>query len=234
MPLLQITAFLEAVKQFMARSPIASSMNAAEWEALNAQIRQHAFWSARQNDQAVVNRMQQLIGEAMSVEEHPDKATMDRSKFVTGMRDFLGAGEGDSEQLTDITSRKRLELIYNFNTTQANEFGRAIVGNTPAILKAFPCQELIRVQPRRIARPWTSIWQEKGGRLFGGRMIALKGDPIWVNISRFGTPYPPFDYSSGMGVRDVGRSEAVRLGVIKEETQVKRPKLNFAIEEDGQ
>lgn len=47
-------------------------------------------------------------------------------------------------------------------------------------------------------------------------MIALKTDPIWVKISRFGQPYPPYDYGSGMGVVDVSRAEAERLGLISE------------------
>ena len=46
-------------------------------------------------------------------------------------------------------------------------------------------------------------------------MIALKTDPIWTKISRFGHPWPPFDFNSGMGVRDVSRADAIRLGVIQ-------------------
>ena len=45
-------------------------------------------------------------------------------------------------------------------------------------------------------------------------MIARKDDPIWTQISRFGTPYPPFDFNSGMETRGIGRREAVALGVI--------------------
>ena len=45
-------------------------------------------------------------------------------------------------------------------------------------------------------------------------MVALLGDPVWTRISRFGLPYPPFDYGSGMAVRPVSRRECVRLGLI--------------------
>ena len=48
-------------------------------------------------------------------------------------------------------------------------------------------------------------------------MIALKGDPIWAAISRFGTPWPPFDFGSGMGVEDIDWEEAVELGVLKKD-----------------
>jgi hypothetical protein len=45
-------------------------------------------------------------------------------------------------------------------------------------------------------------------------MVALKGDPVWTAISRFGTPWPPFDFNSGMGVEDIDAEEAAELGVL--------------------
>jgi hypothetical protein len=51
-------------------------------------------------------------------------------------------------------------------------------------------------------------------------MIARKNDPIWEKISRFGEPYPPFDYNSGMWTRDISRAEAMELGVIDRDTLI--------------
>jgi hypothetical protein len=48
-------------------------------------------------------------------------------------------------------------------------------------------------------------------------MIALKTDPIWTDISAFDLPYAPFDYNSGMDLRDIDRDEAVDLGLIDED-----------------
>ena len=63
--------------------------------------------------------------------------------------------------------------------------------------------------------PWEKRWLDAGGSLFGSRrMIAPKTDRIWTDISAFGHPWPPFDFNSGMGLRDVGRREAIRSGVI--------------------
>jgi hypothetical protein len=44
-------------------------------------------------------------------------------------------------------------------------------------------------------------------------MIALKTDPIWVRISRFGRPFPPFDFNSGMGLRNIGREGSDEPGL---------------------
>ena len=54
-------------------------------------------------------------------------------------------------------------------------------------------------------------------------MIALINDPIWEAISRFGLPYPPFDFNSGMGVAGVSRSDAIKLGVISPNAAPQRP-----------
>ena len=78
-------------------------------------------------------------------------------------------------------------------------------------------QELVRVEARDEERDWAGIWHAHGGAFYDGRMVALKGDPVWVAISRFGLPYPPFDYNSGMGVEDVAHDEAVALGLIAED-----------------
>ena len=57
-------------------------------------------------------------------------------------------------------------------------------------------------------------WAAAGGTFFGGRMIALKTDPIWREINRFGVDYPPFDFNSGMDVVDVDRDEAEAIGLL--------------------
>ena len=38
---------------------------------------------------------------------------------------------------------------------------------------------------------------------------ALAASDIWIRLSRFGTPYPPFDYLSGMNIAPVGAEEAL-------------------------
>ena len=50
-------------------------------------------------------------------------------------------------------------------------------------------------------------------------MVALKDDPVWTAISRFGHPYPPFDFGSGMGVEDVSFEDALALGLVKDDYQ---------------
>ena len=61
------------------------------------------------------------------------------------------------------------------------------------------------------------------GQIHGGRMIALKDDPVWLKISDFGHPHPPFAFGSGMDMVDISRVEAVELGLTGWRNEVKVP-----------
>jgi hypothetical protein len=46
-------------------------------------------------------------------------------------------------------------------------------------------------------------------------------------LSRFGKPWPPFDFGSGMGTEDLGRDEAEELGLIAIEEPPPSPELEY-------
>ena len=108
-----------------------------------------------------------------------------------------------------------------------------------AILDHWPAQELYRVSPRPSHRQWNGLdreniidgeppqgrWVEAGGQLYDGRMIALKDSSVWTKISRFGKPYSPFDFNSGMSTKGVTRAEAKKFGLIDRDRQIYLPKL---------
>ncbi|MHB9008159.1 MAG: hypothetical protein ACYDC1_14630, partial [Limisphaerales bacterium] len=124
----------------------------------------------------------------------------------------------------DINARWRLELIYDFQTTDAMEFGRWKMGQDPEVLGAFPAQEFLRIEARRVRREdWPARWvlaaQRSGDQAAlavqrsTGRMVALKGSGIWRALSIFGRPWPPFDWGSGMGLEEINRERAEALGL---------------------
>jgi hypothetical protein len=89
----------------------------------------------------------------------------------------------------------------------------------PDVLDAYPAYRLVRVESRRVPRDWYERWGAAGastGWAGASRstMVALKTSPIWAALSRFGRPWPPFDYGSGMGLEDVDREEAEGLGLL--------------------
>ena len=74
--------------------------------------------------------------------------------------------------------------------------------------------------PQRLLHDPRPRWVIAGGHLVAGRMIALKGDPIWGELGSadnfddaLNVDHPPFAYNSGMGWREISKSECARLNV---------------------
>lgn len=211
----------KAVSRFESRRAKPSAMSSSEWERIASAVREKCFFSARVNNAEVLGKMRDLLGQAIdSNRRDSSKAMLSQDKFISEMKDFLrgnGYAMGGSK-LTDITSRRRLGLIYQMNVDEAREYGRYVRGQDTDLLYEFPAQEFLRIEDRRVPRTnWQARWRAAGGKIYGGRMIALKSSEVWTNLSRFGRPYPPFDYGSGMGVEDIDRDEAIKLGLIPDD-----------------
>lgn len=225
----------KAVSRFEGRRAAPSTRTSAEWERVAPALREKCFFSARVNDAEVLGKMRELIGKAVdSSKRNPNEALVSQDKFISEMKSFLrsrGYTMGGSK-LTDITSRRRLGLIYDMNVQEAREYARYVRGQDADALDMYPAQEFVRVESRRVPRTdWPTRWRAAGGKIRGGRMVALKSDSVWTNLSRFGRPYPPFDYGSGMGVEDIDREEAIELGLLPaDEPSDEIPDFDIALE----
>ena len=194
-------------------------MNSAEWMKIKTGIRDRAFFSSRVESMRFLQTCRDKIAEMLDNAKSENGAITSRAQVVSAIMQEArrsGIAEG-TERITDPGSMARANVIIDTNAGMAAGYASAIEANSYGARLAFPAQELVRIEEREVPRDWRRIWTQHGGRLFGGRMIALKEDPIWAAISRFGTPYPPFDFNSGMGVDDVSYDEAVELGVIPSE-----------------
>lgn len=193
------------------------TMNSAAWSELSAALRDRAFFSSRVESVRFLETCRTRIAEMLANKTNADGAITSRAQVVSDIMRAAresGIAQG-TERLTDPGSLSRANVIIDTNAGMAAGYATAIQSNSYGARLAFPAQELVRIEERQVPRSWQNIWRSHGGKIYpGGRMIALKEDPIWSAISRFGTPYPPFDFNSGMGVDDVSYDEAVELGVI--------------------
>ncbi len=194
-------------------------IDTARWATIPAALRDRAFFSSRVESVRFLATCRDRIAELLAAAPNKDGAVTSRAQVVSDIMQaavnaHIATGEGG---LTDPSSPRRATTIIDTNAGLAAAYCRAEVSNSYGARLAFPAQELVRIEQRVNKRDWRLIWRKHGGKLFNNRMIALKGDPIWVKISRFGVPYPPFDFGSGMGVEDVSREDAIALGVIKED-----------------
>lgn len=223
------------------RTPLGSTLNSAEWATVPPEIRMRALFSAKVEEERYLVSMQDKLEQRVRLARE-NGTGMDRSRFIAEMQDDLAqfGYEPDPRKrgsIEDISSAGRLSLIWDMNLAQAEGYAAWKMGMDPDMLDAAPAQELIRLANRVDKRPWPAIWRQHGGKFYGepsadypsapGRMIALKTDPIWSAISEFGSPWPPYRWGSGMGLRNVRRREAEKLGVLAEGATVKPLDIPF-------
>ena len=231
--------FLEAVVKHLARVATPSPRTAEQWSSIPVGIRERAMFSARVTNtrhlQLIKDSVEQII--APRTEKREDGTLVTKGMDIATARleiknllKELNYDPGDKEgTIQDLSSDQRINLQLEQNARSAQGFGQHVQGTAEGVIDAFPAQELYRQEDRNEPRNWEQRWQDAGGQIFGGRMIALKADPIWVAISAFGVAWPPYDYGSGMWVRDVDREEAVALGLMSEDEQVQAPAADFGL-----
>lgn len=201
-----------------------SPMRSAQWQRMAVEFRERAQFSAGVESarllQSIQDKLLQIVGLQREKLADGKTATISRSDFISDLRkvalsEGLQPQDGRYGGIQDPSSLGRLALIHDMQLEQAQGYATFVSDMAEGALDAFPAYELVRLEERRAPRNWPARWREAGGAFYGGRMIALKTDGIWRRISRFGVPWPPFDFGSGMGLEDVDRRTCERLGVIR-------------------
>lgn len=222
-PLAEVSAGLSR------KTPIGAALDTAQWQTeVPAVLRDEAFFSATVESVRALTEAQDGLQQVLDlVRGSKGEIAMDRGRWIETMQqtaDRLGLRNADPDKrggLQDFGSERRLALIYNQQISSAQNRAYYLSGQDPDILAAWPAQELVRIRASTVPRKWAERWTAAGGKLYSGRMIALKTDPIWREISRFRKPYPPFDFNSGMGLDEIDREEAEALGLIAPGEEIK-------------
>lgn len=126
----------------------------------------------------------------------------------------------------------------------ALEFKRLFDRDVPRGFKRGPKGGLIVVPDDDWPTRWAAAgdaagdddWLDWEGDAQTGRGVALKSSGIWQALGdgagdyddTLGNPFPPFAFNSGFMTFDLGRSEAVKLGLIGAEEAAKPAKIDFS------
>jgi hypothetical protein len=210
--------FEEALWKIGDRTPIGSQLNSTTWGAVPLALRERAFFSSQVESVRFLQRARESIQDFLSgaKEVLADGQTVlktgSRADFVKQLSAFAiaeGMGPLDPEDagtIKDITSQKRLELIFDTQTRQAQDYGYWKQGMDPAVLDAFPAQRFIREVAVKEERDSHQLYEDQ---------VFLKSDlDIWIRINEdFGVPWGPWGWGCGHGVEDVDRAEAEELGL---------------------
>lgn len=240
-----IRPFFDGLRRMLSRRILPTSMGSREIGLkLDGEIKRAAMFSARVEHARVLQRLRDVVGEIVlgvtperealrEAGEAPVLLSMADAKLkIQQELDAVGyePAPEDAGTIKDQTSDARLTLMVETNEAVTHGHGRWVAGNDPEVFDAFPAWELVRISPAAEPRNWALRWMMAGGTSFGGRMIALKGSPVWDALGNaklfpdaLGNPYPPFAYNSGMDVREISRAEATRLGLIRPGSEPPKP-----------
>ena len=191
---------------------VGSNLDSSQWNQIQAAFRNRAFFSSRIAEVNILSALRGRVAEYAKGETDISKIRMLIRQDLETLKYSPDLGEENT--IRDLYSQARLDTIIKTNVAQARGFMQYAEGLSAGAFAAFPAQEFVRVAHRQHPRAdWPQRWRKAGGRLYNGRMIALKTDPVWEKLSVFGNPFPPFDWGSGMGVMDVDRKTAIDLGL---------------------
>lgn len=195
------------------KKTVPSDMRTAQWDAVSAWCKERAFFMASvtsaEHLQAFRSAVQQMVDGTMS--------GTDARKLLRMHLQGSGyqAPAGLEGTIKDLSTTARLKVTLNTNVAMAR--GWAQMSQFKGDI-AHPGIMLYRdIRPKGKPRPWVNICRERVGNMPGvvltgnpdEPMVALSNSPAWAMISRFGTPYPPFDYNSGMRIKPVSLDDCI-------------------------
>jgi hypothetical protein len=234
--------FEEAVSARKVKALLPTELTHAEMSRIRPEIRQVSTFSARTSNAEHIARLNTIVDEMIKPDKWEDGATrgMTTGTGRLQLKESLKAMGYDPEEpgtIKDLSSDQRLNLMINTNAQLAWGYGQWKEGQDETVLDLFPAQELFRLEDRKEPRDWNQIWfaaaASSDPRILAafqetGRFIALKSSNIWMAISDFGVPYPPYKFNSGMWIQDIEREIAVDIGLMGETEDVHPLNTGFA------
>jgi hypothetical protein len=241
--------FHEALQKLGSKSIVGSKLNSEQWTRVPKALRDRAFFSARVESARFLQRARNTLADFLNSAKEtvaepafkPDLIgpvsvlkTGSRADFIKQLQDFaLNEGLGTIEpgetpeatkvpnDVTNLPSERRLGLIFDVQTRQAQDYGYWKQGVAdPDVLNAFPAQRFIRVRPVKEPR---DMHQHHEGE------VHLKSDiTFWTALNQdFGVPWGPWGWGCGHDVEDVDRAEAESLGLIRPGQTIRTPEIDF-------
>lgn len=197
-------------------------VDTAGWSKVQAGLRDRAFFSSQVTQTKILYTMRQNVADLLKSGKSISEVRRDIRQYLNDIG--YAPDPKDAGTIKDLYSKARLDVMVKTNADQARGYATHLRATTPGAILAFPAYELIRVEQRKMQRDWSSRWDAAAKKVgYQGvakdRHIALKTSPIWAALSRFGNPFPPFDFNSGMGVRDVAKSVCREIGLLAKDEQ---------------
>lgn len=241
------TPFAAARQRAEERQLLPNALSSEQLSKLDAALKRRSTFSAQARHAGHLQKLRDLTSKMAggpTAEDFAARARGDQPLLVSvpeakaQLKEFLQSigyvpEEGTAGTIKDFTSDRRLQLQIETNLLDVQNSGRWMAGQDPVALDVNPGLELVRIgfpaDPTR-QRDWPARWQRAGGKLTGGRMVALKDDPVWEQLGSpdlfpdaLGNPWPPFAFSSGMTTVELPREECIGLGLMAADDPSPKP-----------
>jgi len=220
----------DAFRAAAARGEMPTNLDTAGLRELSAELRARMVFTARGTSAVFVSKIKEVVDQLAAGDIGIADARVALIETLRAMGYTPAGGFPDAPAgavppaiegtLQDLASFRRLDLIVKTQLELMQGAGQQAAGLTADRLEAFPAWELIRVMEVSVPRDWPARWAIADGRMTEGRMIALKGDPVWGELGSsanfedaLDTDAPPFAFNSGMGWREIQREEAMALAI---------------------
>jgi hypothetical protein len=224
----------EAARKISARTPVGSKLRSEEWLRVPLALRERAqFSSGVESIRVMANiqsKLEARVGHYRELLANNKEAFVSRESFIRDIRQIArdeGLDTGKGNVLTNIAAPRRIGLIYDMQNAQAAGYARWKLDNDRDALAILPAWRLGGSTARnpRSQGEWLARWREAGAAVnwqgaHRSQMVALKTSRIWMRLSRFGTPWPPFDFGSTRELEDVWRDEAEQLGLVSPDDDI--------------
>ena len=211
-----------------AKLSVPSELRTAEFSMLPQWMRERIFYMAAVSRSEILDSFRNEVGAIASGERGLEESRKLLEQMLTDQN--YQPLPGQEGTIKDLSSMQRIQTSLRTNVSLLQGWGQKNRGLLGGAVAAFPGWELVRFLSRKAPRDWRERFERAGGEVSaGGRMIALKDDPVWEELGNgdddsIGTDYPPFAYNSGMGWRQVSKQEMLALGLIDDTWTAPKPK----------
>ena len=207
-------ALSDAARAFARKRNIPTELLSADFDLVNGWLKERAFWLAGVADGEILQGFRREV-EKMLRGESGGTESMGRLWDMLERKGYKPP-EGTEGTIKDLRTWDRMSVSLDTNVSLARGYGMRF--RAQQSLRAFPAWRFFRLGQRMVPRKWEIRWDKAAEATAGipgaGDFVALINHPIWRALSAFGTPYPIFDYGSGMNVKAVPRSEAKKIGLL--------------------
>jgi hypothetical protein len=211
------------------RAAMPTSLDTAGLRALGADVLARSAFTARGTNAIFASKLKEVIDElaAGNIGEGQARTALYETLDALGYDVEQGGFPGEEVppalkgSIQDLRTFRRMDLIIRTQLDLMEGAGQRYRGSLPEALQQFPAWELVRVLSVSVPRDWPARWIIAGGLPRpDGRMIALKGDPVWGELGgaenfpdALGVDHPPFAFNSGMGWAAIPSEEVDALGI---------------------